>query len=180
MQLMRRFRRDDRGVSAVEFALVLPIMVLLYLGLTEIMMSMMAERRAQHAASAVGDLVAQNPRQKIAKADVDAIFYVGVASLRPYPTDELSLRVSSVQSDANNVPRVLWSLSQGPALPKKALGEAVDVPGNLLNVGDSVIMSEVAYSYDNPLMKIIPRSLSFTDTFYLRPRRTSVITCTDC
>lgn len=178
--LLRRLIRDERGLSAVEFALILPIMVLLYCGLAEIMLSMMAERRASHAASAVGDLVAQSV-SSVSSADVNQMLYVGVASMRPFPTTDLSMRVTSVQADVNAVPKVIWSKAQGPSLTKLNNGTTVtSFPANLLAASDSVIMAEVKYSYANPLMKVIPRTLVFQDVFYLRPRRAAVITCTDC
>jgi Flp pilus assembly protein TadG len=177
---IRRLIRDERGVSAVEFALILPIMVLLYLGLAEITLAMMAERRASHAASAVGDLLAQSP-QNINNAGVNQILFIGDASLRPFPTGDLSLRVTSVQTDSNGTPKVVWSKAKGPALSKLANGATVaGFPANLLAAGESLIMSEVKYSYNTPLFKVIPRTLNFEDKFYLRPRRADVISCADC
>jgi Flp pilus assembly protein TadG len=177
---IRSFARDARGVSAIEFALILPAMVLLYFGLAEIVTAMMAERRAGHAASAVGDLVAQHRAQDIDKDLVDDIFYVGVGTMRPFPTADLSLRVTSVQSDEDNIPRVIWSRAHGPGMTKLAAGEDVTVPGNLLVAGDSVVMSEMTYSYETPFKYFVPNSLVFQDKFYLRPRRTAVIQCPDC
>jgi Flp pilus assembly protein TadG len=176
----RRLVRDESGVSAVEFALILPIMVLLYLGLAEITLAMMAERRASHAASAVGDLLAQSP-QNIKNAGVNQVLYIGDASLQPFPTADLSLRVTSVQADTNGTPKVVWSKAKGPALSKLANGATVaGFPTNLLAAGESLIMSEVKYSYNTPLYKVIPRTLNFQDVFYLRPRRADVISCADC
>ena len=178
--LLRRFARDERGLSAIEFALILPIMVLLYFGLAEIMLSMMAERRAGHAASAVGDLVAQS-QAGLKDADIDQILFVGVASMRPFPVADLSMRVTSVQANPQGTPLVVWSKAQGPSFSKLGNGATVSpFPANLLAAGDSVIMAEVKYSYANPIMKVIPHTLVFQDVFYLRPRRAAVITCSDC
>jgi Flp pilus assembly protein TadG len=177
---IRSFARDARGVSAIEFALILPAMVLLYFGLAEIVTAMMAERRAGHAASAVGDLVAQHRAQDIDKDLVDDIFYVGVGTMRPFPTADLSLRVTSVQSDEDNIPRVIWSRAHGPALAKLATDAEVTVPFGLLEIGDSVVMSEVSYSYETPFKHVIPNSIVFKDKFYFRPRRAAVIECPDC
>jgi Flp pilus assembly protein TadG len=175
-----RFLRDQRGVSAIEFAFIAPIMILLYMGLAEITLTMMAERRASHSASAVGDLVAQSPAA-MASADIDQVLYIGKAVVMPYSTAGLTMRVSSVKADAAGTPRVVWSKVQGSALTKLAQNSTVSgFPAGLIVSGESVIMSDVVYTYDTPLKKIIPRTLRFSETFYLRPRRAAEITCADC
>ena len=41
----RRFLGDRRGVSAIEFAFIAPVMILMYFGVAELTQGMMAERR---------------------------------------------------------------------------------------------------------------------------------------
>ena len=59
MQL-KHLIKDRRGAAAVEFAFIAPVMILMYYGLAELTQAMMADRRASHVASAIGDLVAQD------------------------------------------------------------------------------------------------------------------------
>ncbi|MBP8248028.1 MAG: pilus assembly protein, partial [Phenylobacterium sp.] len=69
---LRRFRDDREGVSAVEFALIAPIMILFYFGMAEICQGFMAQKRTQHVASTIADLVAQ--RETISTATLTDIF----------------------------------------------------------------------------------------------------------
>ena len=55
----RRFAKDARGVSAVEFALILPLMLTLYLGGNELTHALTIARKVTHATSSLGDLVTQ-------------------------------------------------------------------------------------------------------------------------
>src|SRR5262249_34725949 len=56
---LRRFARDKRGISAVEFAMLLPLMVTLYLGGVEVSQAVAIDRKVTLIARTVADLVAQ-------------------------------------------------------------------------------------------------------------------------
>ena len=162
-----RLARDQRGLAAVEFALIAPLMVLLYCGLAEFTMAMMAERRVAHTASVIADLVAQTPQ--ISGSEVSDIFTVGGSILNPFPSAPLQMRITSVIADVNGVPKVSWS--QGQGMSPLAVNASVTVPNNLLAAGDSVVMADVQYPFTSPLQIVLPNALTFTSTFYLKPRR---------
>lgn len=171
--MLRRLRSDQRGLAAVEFALVAPIMVLLYCGLAEFTMAMMAERRAAHAASVVGDLVAQT--SQITGSQVNDVFTVANAIMSPFATAPLKLRITSVTADVNAVPRVTWS--QGSGLGALTAGVQVsNVPANLLAAGDSVIMADVQYAFTSPIRITLPSAVNFSNTYFLRPRASTSVT----
>jgi len=171
--MLRRFGRDTRGLAAVEFALTAPILILLYCGLAELTMAMMAERQAAHSASVVGDLVAQEAQ--VSGTEMTDIFSVGVAILKPFPAATLQLRVSSVKADANGVPRVVWS--QGHGMGSLAANSTPGgFPPNLLAAGDSVIKADVAYTFTSPIQQVLPSPITYSESFYLKPRRSPEVT----
>jgi len=173
--MLRRFSADRRGVAAIEFALLLPVLVLLYCGLAEFTLAIMAQRQAAHAASVVGDLVAQETN--VNAAEMNDIFAVGQAIIKPFPRAPLKLRVTSVKADAQGVPRVVWS--QGNGLGSFGLGiTPAGFPPTLLAAGDSVIQADVGYTYTSPLQQVLPRPVSYANTFYLRPRRSAEVAWT--
>lgn len=171
---LRALASDRRGVSAVEFALIAPLMVLLYFGLAEITMAMMAERRASHTASTIGDLVAQE--SAVTTSQVDDIFKIAKQVVYPYPTALLKMRVTSVKADASATPKVAWSRGQGLAAFTYD-STVTGLPANFLAAGESTIMTEVQYGYDTPLKVIIPRTMNFSEKTYLRPRKSTEVTC---
>ena len=112
VRLMRRIRlvRDRRGVSAVEFALILPTIIGLYLGIAETGNAITVYRRMSTIASTAADLTAQ----------VKAVSTVGFAGHRlcierdPVAlsdTTPLKIVLSSVVADENNNGKVDWSYS---------------------------------------------------------------------
>ena len=109
---------DQRGVAAVEFALIAPLMVLVYFGMADLTEGLMANRMVGHVASTVGDLAAQS--SAVTPAQVTDIFAIGQQMLSPFPAAGLKIRVTSVTADANDVPKVDWSQASGGliALPK--------------------------------------------------------------
>ncbi|RYF92019.1 MAG: pilus assembly protein, partial [Caulobacteraceae bacterium] len=172
MGLFRRLARDKRGVSAVEFALIAPALIAFYFGLAELTQAMMAERRASHAASSIGDLVAQSTQ--ISGGTVTDIFTIAKAIMSPFPTTPLKMRVTSIVADASVNPKVAWSQADG--MTAKGVGANETVPTGLLTVaGDSVILSEVQYSYDSPVDYFIPNAVVFNKKFYLRPRKSDTV-----
>lgn len=176
MGLFRRFRQDRRGVSAVEFALIAPAIIAFYFGLAELTQAMMAERRVAHAASAIGDLVAQS--SQISTAGLTDIYSIGDTIISPFPTDSLKMRITSVVADASVKPVVAWSTGDG--MTPLGVGAKVALPNGLLTVaGQSVIMSEVQYSYDSPVDYFVPDAVNFEKIFFLRPRKSDTVTKTD-
>lgn len=164
---LRLFSRDQRGAAAVEFALLLPLMVMLYMGVAELTMAMVAERRAAHAASVMGDLVAQEAQ--ISGAEIDDIFNVSTRIMNPFPSAPLKMRISSIAADASTgAVSVVWFRDKGLG---KMTAPPGGMPANLLSKGDSVIAAEVQYDYTSPLGVVLPGAMHYSETFYLRPRK---------
>ena len=163
-----RFWRDRRGVSAVEFALIAPVLILFYFGMAELTEAMMALRRLSHLTASIGDVVARDTRFTDARRN--DVISAGKIMMSPFPTSTLRLCIVSIASNAQGQDRVVWSeKSNGPANCPSA-NDVVDIPVQVLPAGQSVIMSKASYDYKSVFQLIIPNSLTFRRTFYLRPR----------
>jgi Flp pilus assembly protein TadG len=175
---LARLARDSRGVAAVEFALLLPIMALLYFGVVELTQGVMTQQRAAHVASTIGDLVSQS--SNVTSDQVTDIFSVGNTVMYPYPTTTLEMRVSSLTSDSKGVVKVMWSQGSG-GLTKLTAGSVVSgLPTNVIAPGESVVMAESQYTYTSVLGKIMPSPVVFSQKYYLHPRVSTAVVCADC
>ena len=173
----RHLAGDSRGVAAVEFALLLPILMLLYFGVVELTQGIMTQQRTNHVAATVGDLVSQSPT--LTSADVTDIFSVGHEAMYPYPTTTLKLRVSSLIDDAKGNVTVVWSQASGmSALTKGA--NVGGLPVNVVAPGESVIMSESQDTYTSVFGQIVPKPVVFKQKAFLHPRLSAAVTCADC
>jgi len=174
---LARLAADRRGVAAVEFALLLPIILLLYFGVVELTQGVMTEQRASHAASTIGDLTAQSTT--VTQAELTQVMSMGDTIMYPYPTTTLEMRVSSLVADSHGVVTVAWSEAQG--MSALAKGSTVSgLPANVVNAGESVIMAESQYTYTSVFGQIMPSPVVFNEKYYLRPRGSTTVTCTDC
>lgn len=162
------FWRDRRGVSAVEFALIAPVLVIFYFGLAELTEALMAQRRLSHLASSIGDVVARETQ--LTDARRTDIFQVGSVLMQPFPTTKLRMCIVSVVSDASGKDTVAWSESSNAPANCPAQGAVVDIPTGVLPANQSVIMSKASYDYTSPFKLITPTPITFRRTYYLRPR----------
>jgi Flp pilus assembly protein TadG len=174
--LVKRFLKDGAGAAAVEFAIIAPVMIVMYFGLAELTQAMMAQRRTSHTGSTIGDLVAQGG--STTPAELSDIFTVGGAIVAPFPTAPLSMRISSITADVNDVAKVDWSVASN--MTPLAKGTVVTPPASALAAGQSVIESDVKYVYNSPVNYVLPTPITFTNTYYLRPRVSNQVTCAAC
>lgn len=171
---LTRFGRDRDGVSAVEFALIAPVIIFLYLGLAEFSQGYMAQKRVAHAASMVADLTAR--RNSLNQAQVGEIMAIGELILRPYPTDTLTQRVASVTRISATQLRIDWQVGTMTDLDATTL----TVPAGMIADGETVIISDAGYDYDSPVDYVLEELTHLSHRTYLRPREVDLIPCADC
>ncbi len=166
---MRRLLADARGLAAVEFALILPVMITVYFGTIETTDALTASRRVTNVAQTAADLVAQ--ATSVSASDVDDIFAASTAILTPFDTTAAQITISSVVANASNVTKVAWSKAYGGATPR-ATNSTIALPAGLTIPGTSVVMAEVTYAYTSPVGTLLTGPITMTEVAYLRPRRT--------
>lgn len=121
--LARRAARDTSAVAAVEFALVLPLLLVLYVGAVDVTRAVLASRNVTLLSRTVSDLVSQQSTSTpVAASTVSLIFGASSAVMAPYSTTGLKLTVSAVdiklKSDGRTCCQALvrWSYTQGGTL----------------------------------------------------------------
>ena len=105
-----RFSRENKGAAAIEFALIAPLLLTLYLGTMEISRGLQVNKKVGRAASTMGDLVAQlSSGDNATTTSLDAILKIGKATLQPYNLSTPTIIVSGISMDSAGVPTVAWS-----------------------------------------------------------------------
>lgn len=177
-RLARRVAAEQGGASALEFAMILPVLIGLYLGAVEVNNALTIYRRAMQVATTAADLTAQV--KSVTKSDIADIQAASTSILTPYSTAPLRIVLSSVVADDNNVGKVEWSCANTGAA--RGVGTSYQVPTGLTDPNSSVIVAEVTYAF-KPLVGLStffsPGSFDMKRTFYARPRRSLTVKKTD-
>jgi Flp pilus assembly protein TadG len=168
---LRRLLRDERGVSAVEFAMLLPLMVTLYLGGVEVSQAVAIDRKTTLVARSLGDLVAQ--ATTVSNADMTNILAAATSVVAPYPDNKLKVTVSRVDVDANGVAKVVWSDTKNGTA--KAAGTTVTLPAALNTASTSLIWAETQYDYTPTVGYVITGMMTLKDQIYMRPRLSDTV-----
>ena len=169
---IRRLLRDKRGISVVEFAMLLPLMVTLYLGGVEVSQAVAIDRKVTLIARSLGDLVAQ--ATNVTNAEMSNILAASAAIVVPYQDAKLQITVSSVKIDNNGVAKVCWSDTKNGTA--RAIGSTVTVPAALNTVNSSLIWAESEYAYTPAIGYVITGTMNLKDQIYMRPRLSDTVT----
>jgi Flp pilus assembly protein TadG len=132
----RSFKRDDGGLAAVEFAIILPVLLLIYLGLVELSRGVRAARQLDLVAHAVADLTGQvgdtgsaSSASQLDDTTLEGIIAAGQAMLTPLPTSSLKITISEILiqshtagATTNYYATVNWSFAYNGASTRTTAG----------------------------------------------------------
>ncbi len=168
---IRSFRREKRGVAAIEFAMIAPFMIALWLGSLELSQGVSADRKVSHAASALADLITQ--QTNLTGAEMNDIMDATQAIMAPFDIANLTIQVAGVQIDDQGATEVMWSESRNGAAP--SVGGSYAIPGPLLIPESFLVVANLTYSHRPATSHTITGTIELSDDFYLRPRRSETI-----
>lgn len=170
-RLRRLFSRDGRGVSAIEFAFIFPVMITMYMGAVDVSQVLTADRKITTLASTTADLVAQ--AESLTSGDMADIYAAASEIVAPFPSTDLTIVVTSIELDNNDDPVVGWSDAYN-GTPRSSVN-GITIPDGMIEPGGSVILAEVTYQYDSLLTEFVGQNFELEDAFFLRPRQSSVV-----
>lgn len=169
--MLKRFYRAKSGVAALEFALILPLVLLGFVGANEVSSAVQVSQKVSQTSSTVADLVAQ--ATTISNADTTNIFSAASAIVFPYSSTGESIVISSIVDNGGGTGRVLWSDAKNGTA--RAVGSTLPLPSGVITAGGSVILAEVRYSYTPTTSYVITGAIQMSSQFFSRPRRVATI-----
>lgn len=174
----RRFIDDQRGVSAIEFAVLMPVLMLLLAGTYDLCQALTVNRKIRQISSTVADLVAQ--RSSISAADISTLFAGAATILVPNDTTSLKI-VLSIVNVTNNVQTIAWSKAYQTTALNSGIANPTLIPATIADNGVQMISVRVDYQFEtvfSSYLQGIMGRLGYTmsDTLYERPRVGDTIT----
>ena len=181
MRLLRSFMRRETGAAMIEFALIVPIMLTLYIGSSEAANLLTVDRKVQSAAGAMGDLVARS-NKTISQSQLEDYFRAANSIMTPYDTSKLIQTITAVSVATDGKATVLWSVRYtggklSTTVAEYPKGKVYNLPKEMANIaaGQTVIAAETSYLYP-PLTGIVfNSSIDFRRSSLFMPRFGGVI-----
>lgn len=176
---LRGFGKNEQGVAAVEFALIMPFLLALYFGSMEASALFTADKRVNTISATVGDLIAQwDPDDgKIPAATLTTYFSASTGLITPYSATGLKQVVSLIFVKSDGTTKVLWSTQSGGGTTR-TVGSAyaalsssgANQMTNTVARGGCIVAAETSYSYKPLLGQVFTTTLNLAHTNYFIPR----------
>lgn len=161
--LLRRLATDRGGASAVEFAIIFPVLFVLHVGAAEALQAYVAQRNVAHIASAMADITARN--RSVSTADTNDILSASLSMMYPLPNVSLQQRITSMSADSGGSIVTDWTVNKG-----YSEAGSPSLPTGYLAANESVIVTDVIYDYHPTFGLFLPNTIRFTRHAYVRPR----------
>ena len=182
MSVFKALDKDRRGVGAVEFALIAPVLIVLYVGSLEISVAMSVNKKVARAASTVADLVTQETQ--INKTFLSTMVNVGQSVIAPFNSSGMKMEVTGISIDGSGTARTAWSWNESGGRPY-AVNSTQNVPGDLAIPNSFLVRTKVNIDYT---LVLVPPSaddvdvlkLNMEKTYHLRQRIGDEVECTNC
>lgn len=168
-------RCNRRGTALVEFAILLPVMLTLFLGGYQLTQASACQRRVTIVTRAIADLVSQY--ETIDATQVGIILDASTQILKPYDVEKAQLRVSLIKVDPARNVGVVWS--EGENMAERAKGNFDALPNAMKVANRYYVFSEVTYRY-SPTGGQFAWPLTFTQSLYMVPRKSAAVECSTC
>ena len=173
---------DRSAVAAIEFALIVPIMLVMFFGTVEMSSGVAVDRKVTLVARTLSDLTSQ--ATSVADTDMTNFFTASGAILTPYSPTPTHAKLSELYVDPSTLQaRVQWSKSATldssgnvTLAAGRAVSSIVAIPSQLAVGGTYLIFSEVSYLYTPTVGYVMGHAgVNLSDVAYTRPRQSTCV-----
>ncbi|WMT92638.1 TadE/TadG family type IV pilus assembly protein [Pelagibacterium sp. H642] len=145
----RNFSTSTDGVAAVEFALILPFLLLLYLGTVDLTLALSIDRKLNNLTASLSDLVARKSVDETTRREIIDFFSISNAVMRPHEVERTGMRITIAMPTSESEGEVLSSAAANGMIAREH-GDVISLPSEFVTLaGDRcVIVAEGQYSFE--------------------------------
>ena len=164
-----RFATHEKAMAAVEFALILPVMLVVFVGVTQVGEAVSISQKVTITARTITDLVTRE-NSPLAASELNTDLQAAAQVMVPYPSGALTVTVSQISTDANGKATVNWSGSWPDNTKALLQGSSFTLPSSLSGANVTVVYGRVSYGYTPVLGYNIIGPMTLSDGIYFYPR----------
>lgn len=168
----RRFLTSTAGVAAAEFAILLPLLLLVLFGTIEFGAAIVVKTKVRTVASTVVEIA--NQYTTVQNSDMTAILGAAAAVIAPYSVSNISVVISEITINSGGNATVTWSDTlNGTA---RTVGSSIAVPAGVAIANTVLLLSEASYLYTPAIGYTMTGSITLKASLYGTPRSGTAIT----
>jgi Flp pilus assembly protein TadG len=168
-RILRRFADSTRGVAAIEFAAILPVLAIIFLASFDGARALATYMKVRAATYALGSIT--NQYATIASTDMSSILGAVTVVMSPYNTGNTSVTVSQIKINGSGTASVEWSANQGGSV----LTTAPTLPSAMVVDSSYLIYAQVSNTFTPMFGFFGSGGITFTDYLYVTPRSVTCI-----
>ncbi|MFY9760396.1 MAG: TadE/TadG family type IV pilus assembly protein [Xanthobacteraceae bacterium] len=165
-RLYRWIAAPTRGVAAIEFAMIMPVLAILFLASFDGARALAVYMKVRAATYSLAAIT--NQYQTIASSDMTLITGATSTILAPYSQTPAILTVSQIAISNKGKATVAWSYSQGGTALVQ--GSSVTVPSALITNSSYLIFAQVSYTFSPIFGLFTAGTINLKDNLYVTPR----------
>lgn len=163
----RDFWRSRRGVAGVEFAMILPLILLALLGFYDAGTALAIYNKTRYATATLAQIT--NQYTIIHDSDMQQILGATAAVMSPYSSATAVVNVSQIAIDSRGNATVSWSNTLTP-------GSSFTLPAALAIPNSWLIYSQVSFTYNAATVFFTRAPITLSDSLFVSPRKSASIT----
>jgi Flp pilus assembly protein TadG len=170
---LRSLWRETRGVAAIEFALLVPILTVVLAAVVDFGQAFAASRKVNQISYRIADVISQSDEWR--SSDVSNILTGAKSIILPFDMSNLEIVLTIVDVDKSGKETVEWSRADGTTAYTAGKASPVTIPAAIKENEVQFVAVEVTYSLSTPFAKLLKPvtgrdSYSFDESYILYPR----------
>ncbi len=169
----RRFLADRSGLSGVEFAILLPVIVMMFAATLDLGEALMVNRRVNQIATSTSDIITQESGWS--NQQLKTLLDGSTSILEPFTSDTVTVLVSVLDVDSKGQATVNWSYGYNTEALAAGAQSPVDIPSTIKQSGVQLVVTVVNFEMTTSFTSLLSKvtgldSYHMSSNAFARPR----------